>query len=149
MADFFDQYYLWIKSFHIIFVTFWMAGMFYLPRLFVYHASADPGSELDKTLALMEKKLMAFIIRPTMILALFFGVLLLFVPNLISMADGWLHVKLFCVLLLLIFHAILSRSRKKFAANRNTKTGKYYRILNEIPPLLFVVIILMVVLKPF
>ena len=149
MPDFLESYYLWIKALHIIAVTFWMAGMFYLPRLFVYHAEVKPGSEADGLFKVMERRLLRLIINPAMIATLVLGIALLFVPDLIDFKSGWLHVKLFCVLVLVAFHAYLSNSRKKFEKNLNTKSPIFYRKINEIGPVVFIVIVIMVVLKPF
>lgn len=148
MLDFLENHYLLLKSLHIIFVTFWMAGMFYLPRLFVYHTAAKPQTDLDETLKIMERRLARGIILPAMLLTLLTGMLLLFVPGLVDWHDGWLHFKLFCVLLLLILHGYLSRARRRFAQNNNKNTGTFYRIINEVPPLIFIIIVLLVVLKP-
>jgi len=117
--------------------------------LFVYPAGAAAGSDLDQTLKIMEAKLLKIIITPSLILAILFGAILLLRDGSVFFHDGWLHLKLFCVLLLLAFHGYLSKVRKRFLRNENKKTGVFYRKINEIPPILFLVIVFLVVLKPF
>lgn len=138
--------YLIIKSLHIISVIAWMAGMLYLPRLFVYHTKAQKGGELDETLKIMERKLLRIIINPAMILTFVFGFWLVYY---IGFSGGWLHAKLFLVVLLSAFHGFLAKCRKDFEKGENKKSEKFYRIINEIPTLLMIIIIFLVVLKPF
>ncbi|MFY9287875.1 MAG: protoporphyrinogen oxidase HemJ [Alphaproteobacteria bacterium] len=139
--------YDWIKALHVISVISWMAGMLYLPRLFVYHASAKTGSELSETLKIMEYKLLRYIINPAMFGALVFGVWMLALnPDLLH--QPYMHVKMACVLVLFGIHGMLSRFRRDFANGANRKTAKFYRILNEIPALLMVIIVVMVVVRP-
>jgi putative membrane protein len=135
-----------IKSLHIIFVIAWMCGMLYLPRLFVYHSKAQKGGELDKTLQIMERKLLRIIINPAMILSFIFGFWLI---HFIGFSGGWLHLKITLVLILAGFHGFLSRWRKDFAAGQNKHSEKFYRIINEVPTLLMIAIVFLVVLKPF
>lgn len=149
MIDFLSEYYLTIKALHLIFVTFWMAGMFYLPRLYVYHTKAKPGSDLDLTLQVMEKRLLKIIINPMIFLSLFFCVLLWLIPG-VGLGSGyWSCVKLILVFFLLAYHGFLSYYRKRFILNQNTYTDKFFRLINEIPPILFIIIVFLVVLKPF
>lgn len=139
-----------IKSLHIISFTCWMAGMFYLPRLFVYHATAAKHSELSETLKIMEHKLLRFIMTPSMIATWVFGLWLVLITGAGAPgAGGWLHAKLLLVLVMSAIHGVLSTTRKKFARDENTKSAKYYRWLNEIPTVIFIAIVLLVVLKPF
>lgn len=148
MQAFLYEHYLWIKALHIIAMVAWMAGMLYLPRLFVYHTGAAKGSELSETLKIMERRLLRIIINPAMILTWVFGLSLVWAnPSLLQ--EGWLHVKLTGVLLLQVVHAMLSRHRKQFAADANVHSIKYYRCLNEVPTVLLIVIIIMVVVRPF
>ncbi|NBX66728.1 MAG: protoporphyrinogen oxidase HemJ [Proteobacteria bacterium] len=148
MQQFFYEHYLWLKSFHIIAMVAWMAGMFYLPRLFVYHVKAGRGGELSETLKIMERRLLRIIINPAMALTWIFGLLLLWAnPSL--MQEGWIHVKLTTVLLLTGLHGLMARHRKQFERDENRHTERYYRILNEVPTVLLVIIVLMVVLRPF
>ena len=135
-----------IKSLHIIFVIAWMCGMLYLPRLFVYHTNAKIGGELDKTLQIMEKKLLRIIINPAMILSFIFGSWLI---HLVGITGGWLHLKITLVLVLAGFSGFLSRWRKNFELGKNKHSEKFYRIINEVPALLMIIIVFLVVLKPF
>lgn len=141
-----ENTYLIVKALHIISVISWMCGLLYLPRLFVYHTSAKPGGELDKTLQIMEKKLLRFIMNPAMIASFVFGIWLI---NFIGFDEIWLHIKLTLVLILTVFHAFLAICRKNFASGTNKKSGKFYRIINEVPTLLLVAIVFLAVLKPF
>lgn len=142
------NYYAWVKALHLIAVISWMAGLLYLPRLYVYHADADPGSELSETLKIMERRLLRIIINPAMIVSWLLGLLMLAAnPGLLT--GGWLHVKLAAVILLQIFHACLARWRKDFLHDRNTHPARFYRRINEIPTLLMAIIVIMVVVKPF
>jgi putative membrane protein len=142
--------YLWIKSLHIIAVISWMAGMLYLPRLFVYHTGVKPGGEASELLKIMERRLLRFIINPAMIATWVFGLWLAWLYGFGNLKTaGWFHVKLAMVLLLQICHVMLSRWRRDFAHDRNTHTAKFYRIVNEVPTLLMVIIVLMVIIKPF
>lgn len=146
MKAFVAEWYYWIKALHVISVMAWMAGMLYLPRLFVYHASAKPGSELSETLKVMERRLLRAIINPAMFAAFLFGGLLLFVQD---WSQGWLHAKIVLVLLMGAIHGALSRWRRDFAADRNTRPARFYRIANEVPTLVLIAIVILVVVKPF
>lgn len=148
MLEFITNNYLIWKSLHIISVIAWMAGMFYLPRLFVYHCGAIPNGELDQTLKIMERKLIKYIMNPSMIAAYLFGILLMYSLGWPGI-GGWLHMKLLLVLVLTVLHAMMSRYRKLFAIGQNKKSGAYFRILNEVPPLLTIIIVFLVVVKPF
>ena len=144
-----DSLYFWLKALHIIAVIAWMAGMLYLPRLFVYHVDAAKGSELSERLKLMERRLMRAIINPAMIVAVGLGIALLFLSPLIDWSDGWIYAKLAFVALLTGIHGLLSRYRRAFAEDRNSKSGHFFRIINEVPALLMVGIVIFVVVKPF
>lgn len=149
MADFILSHYDWFKAFHLIAVMSWMAGMLYLPRLYVYHASADKGSELSETFKIMERKLLRIIINPAMILSWGFGLAMLAAnPGLLS-SGGWMHAKLAALVLMQVFHAFLARWRKAFLHDRNTYSESFYRKVNEIPTVLMIMIVIMVVVKPF
>ncbi len=148
MQDFLADHYLWIKSLHLIAVISWMAGIFYLPRLYVYHAEAEKGSELSETFKIMERKLLKIIMNPAMIATWALGLLMLHTnPDL--MAQGWMHAKLTLVLLMSGFHGYLARTRKIFLRDENKKTHKFYRQINEIPTLLMMAIVILAVVKPF
>ena len=139
-------YYDILKFFHIVFTTTWMAGLFYLPRLYVYHSKSRSGSTEDKTFIVMEKKLMKFIMNPSMILSWFFGVLL--VINLEIYNEIWLNLKFVTVFLMSVFHMYCAKIRKIFEFGKNTKKETFFRWINEVPTILFLIIIFLVVFKP-
>ena len=141
--------YLWLKALHIIAVMSWMAGMLYLPRLFVYHTKVSVGSEASELFKVMERKLMRFIINPAMIATWILGITLAIKTEAFGPGNGWLHAKLGFVLLMQITHAMMSRYRKAFARDANVKSERFFRLFNEIPAVLMVVIVLLAVLKPF
>ena len=141
--------YLWIKALHIISVIAWMAGLLYLPRLFVYHAEAKPGSELSETLKIMERRLLKYIMNPAMLSSLLFGGLMLLTFDRDSWIQGWLHGKLGLAVLLLVSHMAMGRWRRDFAQDRNARSQKFYRIANEVPAVLMIGIIILAVAKPF
>ena len=150
MNEFLLQWYSWIKALHIIAVIAWMAGMLYLPRLYVYHAGAAVGSELSETLKVMERRLLRATINPAMILALIFGLCLLFTPGLVDFDEYWIWIKLFCAIVGLGgMHAWLSRWRKAFAEDCNVHSVGFYRKINEIPTVLMIIIVIMVIVRPF
>jgi protoporphyrinogen IX oxidase len=138
---------LWLKSLHVIAVIAWFAGLFYLPRLYVYHAAAAPGSELSSTLKIMERRLLRFIMDPAMVVVWVTGPWLAWWQGVYM--DGWLHAKFALVLALTWFHHDLGRWRKAFAEDRNTRSARFYRIANEVPTLLLVGIVILVIVKPF
>jgi putative membrane protein len=139
----------WLKALHIISVVAWMAGLLYLPRLFVYHAAVPPGSDAAETFKMMERRLLRGIMTPAMIASYACGVALLATPGVVDWRQGWLYVKLAAVLGLTLIHGLLAGWRRAFAADRNRHPARFYRIINEIPTLLLVVIVIMVVVRPF
>jgi protoporphyrinogen IX oxidase len=143
--------YPWIKALHVIAVVSWMAGLLYLPRLFVYHAERGaPGSDLSEVFKVMELKLYRLIMRPAMIATWVLGLALAAMPGVIGWSsDGWIYVKLAAVLLLTWFHHWLGLRRKDFAADANTVSGRRYRLMNEVPTVALVVIVIMVIVRPF
>ncbi len=144
--------YGWIKAFHIIAVIAWMVGMLYLPRLFVYHCVAEKESVQSETFKVMECRLLRAIINPAMIATWLFGLWLAWLgpdSHYGWLAAGWLQAKLVFVVLLSAVHGLFARWVKDFAADRNRHSQKFYRIINEIPTILMIVIVLLVVLKPF
>lgn len=141
--------YPWIKACHIISVVAWMAGLFYLPRLFVYHAESAHGSGASETFKVMERRLLRGIMNPAMLGVYLFGTLLVLTPGVVDWHLGWMYVKLAAVLALTIFHHLLARWRKAFAADRDRHGARFYRLVNEIPTLLLILIVVMVVVKPF
>lgn len=134
------------KILHIISVIAWFAGLFYLPRLFVYHCQVDKNSESSEIFKVMEKKLLNYIMTPAMISSLIFG---FYMASIISFDFIWLHIKIFLVILLIGYQHFLSRCRKKFANNENKYSEKFYRIINEVPTILLIIIVSLVILKPF
>lgn len=150
MLDFLFPFYPWIKSLHVISVIAWMAGMFYLPRLFVYHVeSVEKGSETDKLFQLMERRLLKVIINPAMNATWFFGILLALTPGVVDWSAVWPYTKLASVLALSGVHGMLSRYRKAFERGENVKSGRYYRMLNEVPTVLMVIIVVSIIARPF
>jgi protoporphyrinogen IX oxidase len=144
--------YPWLKAFHIIAVIAWMAGMLYLPRLFVYHCAAEKGSVQSETFKVMERRLLRGIINPAMIATWILGVWLawFFADSQRALVlPGWLWAKIGLVFLMSLVHGLLARWRKDFAADRNQHSQKFYRIINEVPTVLLIFIVLLVVLKPF
>lgn len=141
--------YLWIKALHIAAVIAWMAGILYLPRLFVYHAErARPGGELSETLKVMELKLLRLIMTPAMVATWVFGLMMLG-AGVIDWSQGWVWVKAVLVIAMTWFHHWLARWRRDFASDRNTRSGRHYRIANEVPTLMMLGIVVMAVAEPF
>jgi putative membrane protein len=139
--------YLWIKAFHIIAVIAWMAGMLYLPRLFVYHATAVPGSAQSETFKTMEQRLLRFIMTPAMIATWLLGIALVVQGGWIG--ASWFHAKFALVLILTVIHGLFSHWARDFAHDRNTRSPKFYRIANEIPTAILILIVVLAVVKPF
>lgn len=144
-----QDYYLWIKALHVISVIAWMAGMLYLPRLFVYHATTAPGTPQAETFKIMELRLYRYIMGPASVAVVVTGIALIMVFGAALFHQPWFHVKLTCVVLMLIAHHAMGRWRKAFAEDRNTKSARFFRIANEVPTLLMMVIVIMVIVKPF
>jgi len=138
---------LWIKAAHIIAVIAWMAGMLYLPRLFVYHAGSQPGSTQSETFKVMERRLIAVIVNPAMIAAWVLGLWLAWDNG--FFASGWFHAKLALVVALSGLHGLFARWVREFAEDRNTRSERFYRMINEVPTLLMIAIVILVVVKPF
>jgi protoporphyrinogen IX oxidase len=139
--------YDWIKALHVIAVISWMAGMLYLPRLFVYHCKAELGSKQSETFKVMERRLLKAIINPAMIVTWLAGLYLAWRGHWFS--SGWLHGKLALVIVLSGVHGFFSRCVRDFAADRNRRSQKFYRIINEVPTVLMIFIVILVVVKPF
>ena len=144
-----NDWYFWLRAFHVISVIAWMAGMFYLPRLYVYHADQTPGSPTSELFKVMERRLMRLIINPAMIAAFLFGGLLLITPGVVDWSAGWIHVKLTALFLMTAYHGYLSRWRRAFERDQNPHSARFYRVMNEAPTVLMIVIVIMVVVKPF
>ncbi len=149
MIELSSDAFLWIKALHIISVIAWMAAMLYLPRLYVYHCEAENGSEFSEKLKIMERRLLCAIMTPAMLSSLIFGGLLLANLDVDTWSDIWLHVKLLFVVGLLAVHGMMSKWRKDFATDSNTRPQKFYRIMNEVPTVLMIGIVIFVVIKPF
>ena len=139
--------YLWIKALHLIAVIAWMAGMLYLPRLFVYHAAAKPGSEQSETFKVMEARLYKFIMTPAMIVTWLLGIVLVLQGH--WLAAAWFLVKFVLVLAMTALHGLFGRWANDFKFDRNARSQKFYRIANEIPTVLLIAIVLLAVVKPF
>jgi putative membrane protein len=139
----------YIKAFHIIAIIAWMAGLLYLPRLFVYHAESKTGSEQSQTFKVMEQRLLRLIATPSMLASWVFGLILAFSGAIDWWKDGWFHAKLGLVLMLSAFHGLLAMWTRDFALDRNTRSARFYRIANEIPTLLMIGIVILVVVRPF
>ncbi len=134
---------------HVVSVIAWMAGSLYLPRLFVYHADAAPGSEMSETFKVMERRLLKGITTPAMIASWVLGLTLAFHFGVVDFSQGWMWLKAAFVILLSGFHGLLVRHQKAFATDRNTKSSRYFRAINEIPTVFMLVIVFAVIVKPF
>jgi len=152
MTDFLILSYPWIKALHVIAVISWMAGLLYLPRLFVYHCESEVGSPQSETFKVMEDKLSRLIMWPAMIATLVFGLIMIAIPGTpgyIVHAGLWLWLKLLFVVGLLVAHLFMMRWRDDFANDRNERPQRFFRIMNEVPTLLMVGIVICVIVKPF
>ena len=147
MQEWLLQHYLLFKALHIISVMSWMAGMLYLPRLFVYHAQLTPDSPTHALFKVMERRLLRYIINPAMIASLLFGVIM-FIANPSLLHDGWMHGKMTALIGMFAVHGMLSRYRRDFENDANRHDHKFYRYLNEAPTVLMIIIVVMVIVKP-
>jgi protoporphyrinogen IX oxidase len=141
------NFYLWAKAIHVIAVISWMAGMLYLPRLFIYHCEAEPGSTQSETFKVMEQRLLRVIINPAMIVTWVFGLWLAWEG--FSFQPGWLHAKIALVLVLSGIHGYFSAAVRRFSEDRNTKPARHWRLVNEGPTVLMILIVVLVIVKPF
>ena len=139
--------YEWIKALHVIAVISWMAGMLYLPRLFVYHCAAEPGSVQSETFKVMERRLLRAIVNPAMIVTWLAGLYLVWAGHWYS--APWFQAKFLLVLILSGVHGFFARCVKDFAADRNSRSQKFYRIINEVPTVLMILIVILVIVRPF
>jgi putative membrane protein len=142
-----DDFPLWIKAFHVIAVVSWMAGLFYLPRLFIYHTDAEPGSAQSETFKVMEGRLIKVIMNPAMMITWVLGLYLAW--DVYQFRGGWLHAKIGLVILLTLVHVMFSRAARTFAADGPRKPARHWRLMNEVPTLLMIGIVILVVVKPF
>jgi len=148
--DFLSDYYPYIKSLHVISIVAWMAGLFYLPRLFVHHTEqVEKGSDTDRLFQMMEYNLLRVIMNPAMFATWIFGLSLVFTPGIVDWSVGWPWVKALMVLGLTYFHHWLGRQRKELAAGSCTISGKTFRLMNEVPTVLLVILVFMVIARPF
>lgn len=141
-------YYLWIKAFHIVFIVSWMAGLFYLPRLFVYHSMVSMGSGEDVLLQMMERRLYFVIMVPAMYLSLVSGGVLAIIPGIVNFTSGAFYLKQSCVVGLVVFQFTLNRWRESFLEGKVPRSTKFFRIVNEIPTVLLIIIVICIVVKP-
>lgn len=139
--------YEWLKALHVVAIISWMAGLLYLPRLFVYHVDAAPGSPQSETFKVMERRLYRAIMTPAMLVSWIAGLYLIWAGGWI--VSGWMHGKLLLVLALTATHGMMGRWRRDFATDNNVRPSKFFRVWNEVPTLLMVVIVILVVVKPF
>jgi len=142
-------YYFWLKALHLISVVAWMAGLLYLPRLFVYHSAAAVGSETSETFKVMERRLLYGIMYPAMVATYLFGLLLMVSAGIVDWSAGWFYVKLLLVAALTFAHLRFARWRREFAADERRRKAIFYRVVNEVPTLLLIGIVILAVVKPF
>ena len=142
------NYYLLFKSLHLIAVISWMAGLLYLPRIFVYHAENNTEKNISEIFKIMEKRLMFFIMTPAMILSWLFGIFLILIHGTSINSSLWIQAKLFLIILLTIYHLFLGHYLRKFALDENKKSAKFFKIINEIPTILLILIIFVIIYKP-
>jgi protoporphyrinogen IX oxidase len=148
MMDLLSEFYLWSKSLHVIAVITWMAGLFYLPRLFVYHVEqVEPGSATDEMFQTMERRLLKAIMNPSLIAAWLFGLMLVFTPGIVDWTAVWPYAKGVSIVLMTWFHMWLAARRKDFVAGTNALPGRRYRMMNEFPTILMLVIVFAVIVK--
>jgi len=150
VGSFLAGLYPWTKALHIVSVIAWMAGLLYLPRLFVYHAErATAPGELCDALKVMERKLLKLIMNPASIATWVFGLMLVFTPGIVDWTQTWVHVKATLVIGMTVYHHLLVRWWREFSEDRNSRTGRFYRGVNEVPAVLMIGIVVMVVVRPF
>lgn len=149
MTSWLSAAYPGIKSLHIVSMVAWMAGLLYLPRLYVYHSVVPPGSDRSETFKVMERRLLRGIMTPAMIATWLFGLVLAGTPGIVDWHRGWIWVKLTLVLALTLFHFLLSRWRQAFARDRNWHSTRFFRLINELPTVALIIIVVLVVVKPF
>ena len=149
MTAWFAEAYVWIKALHVVSVIAWMAGMLYLPRLFVYHCAAAPGSAAARMLETMERRLLRAIVTPAMIASLAFGLALAFTPGVVDWSSLWPYVKIVLLAAMFATYGLNVVWRRAFAEGRNTRGARFYRIANEVPAALMAAVVVVVVVKPF
>lgn len=149
MREFLQTWHVWIEALHVISVIAWMAGIFYLPRLFAYHADVPPGTDQDALFQKMERRLLRVIMNPAMILTWIFGLSLLYAAGYSLIADPWMGIKFAAVVLMTGFHMACAKWRRLLAAGRNPHPPRFYRAMNEVPTVLMIIIVIMIIVKPF
>lgn len=141
--------YEWLKVGHVLSIIAWMAAMLYLPRLFVYHAGVDVGSDTSETFKVMERRLYKAIMTPAMLSSWAFGLGMIFYASLLSTGTFWLHLKLAIVVAMTAFHGFCARWLRAFAEDRNVHSGRFFRFMNEVPTLMMIIVVILVIVQPF
>ena len=141
--------YLWLRALHIISIIAWMAGLLYLPRLYVYHCQQAPGTPASDTFKVMERRLLRLIMNPAMLASYLFGIWLIWTLGAGAWSAGWLHAKILLVLLLTALHGMMAKWRRDFQTDSNWHSERFYRVMNEVPTLLMIGIVILAVVKPF
>ena len=150
VGDYLGEYMAWIKVGHIVSFIAWMAGLLYLPRLFVYHVDSTPGGGQSETFKVMERRLLKAIMTPAMLATWGFGLALMMIPGVVDFAtDGWFHAKLVAVVFLSGVHGFLAKTVRIFAEDMNERSARFFRILNEVPTVLMIAIVVLVIVRPF
>ncbi|MGB8275565.1 MAG: protoporphyrinogen oxidase HemJ [Alphaproteobacteria bacterium] len=149
MAQFLIEVLPWTRALHVIGVIAWMAGLLYLPRLYVYHCGVEPGGEADRMLKVMERRLLKAIMTPAMVASFGFGLALLLTPGVADWGAGWIYAKLALVILLAAAHGLMARWRREFEAGTNRRPAAFYRVANEVPTVLMIGIVILVLVRPF
>ena len=149
MSEFLVGSYPWFKAIHIIAVMSWMAGLLYLPRLFVYHVEVELNSTEDRRFQIMERRLLRAIMNPAMVVSYIFGILLILTPGIVDWSSAWIWLKILAILVLTGCHHAMGKWRKDLAEGTNQKSQRYFRVANEVPTTSMIIIVIMVVVKPF
>ena len=149
MSEFLVGSYPWFKAIHIIAVISWMAGLLYLPRLFVYHVEVELNSTEDRRFQIMERRLLRAIMNPAMVVSYIFGILLILTPGIVDWSSAWIWLKILAILVLTGCHHAMGKWRKDLAEGTNQKSQRYFRVVNEVPTISMIIIVIMVVVKPF
>jgi putative membrane protein len=149
MSEFLIGSYPWFKAIHIIAVMSWMAGLLYLPRLFVYHVEVELNSTEDRRFQIMERRLLRAIMNPAMVVSYIFGILLILTPGIVDWSSAWIWLKILAILVLTGCHHAMGKWRKDLAEGTNQKSQRYFRVANEVPTISMIIIVIMVVVKPF
>ncbi|VAW18898.1 Protoporphyrinogen IX oxidase, novel form, HemJ [hydrothermal vent metagenome] len=150
LGNFLGEYLAWIRAAHIISVIAWMAGLLYLPRLFVYHVDSTPGGGQSETFKIMERRLLRAIMTPAMLATWVFGLAMAITPGVVDLAtDGWFHAKMVSVLIMSGVHGFFAKTVRIFAEDMNERPARFFRLVNEVPTVLMIVIVVLVIVRPF